>query len=132
MRILLPSLVAVSLFALTACDNKKPVEVTSVSADPQAAEIAKRGAVELPPSIKADLSLRCNPGNSLAFVTFFNGDKQALVRTEKTGTPTKLVAAEAGQPLKAEGGYELSYSTEGKPTAATLTLPGKGKLTCKA
>lgn len=129
MKIILPSLAAVALLALTACDNKKePEVVSSVSADPQAAELAKRAPVELPPAIKADVTFRCNPGNSLAFVTFFDGDKQALVKTEKTGTPTKLVAAEAGQPFTAEGGYELS----GTPKGATLTLPGKGKLTCKA
>lgn len=129
MNIILPSLAAVALLALTACDNKKgPEVVTSVSADPQAAELAKRAPVELPPSIKADVTFRCNPGNSLAFVTFFNGDKQALVKTDKTGTATKLLAAEAGKPFTAEGGYELS----GTPKSATLTLPGKGKLTCKA
>ncbi|KQS01974.1 hypothetical protein ASG11_14265 [Sphingomonas sp. Leaf357] len=129
MKIILPSLVAVSLLALTACDNKKgPEVVTSVAPDPQAAEMAKRAPVELPPSIKADVTFRCNPGNSLAFVTFFNGDKQALVKTEKTGIATKLVAAEAGQAFKADGGYELT----GTPKGATLTLPGKGKLTCKA
>ncbi|MDQ2764103.1 MAG: hypothetical protein M3Y22_11665 [Pseudomonadota bacterium] len=128
MKIILPSLVVVSLLALTACDNKKgPEVVTSVSADPQRAEIAKRAPVELPPAIKADVSFRCNPGNSLAFVTFFEGDKQAFVKTAKTAPVTKLVAAEAGQPFKADGGYEMT----GTPKGVTLTLPGKGKLTCK-
>lgn len=128
MKTILPSLVAVSLLALTACDNKKdPEVVTSVSADPQAAEIAKRAPVELPPSIKADKSMRCQPGNVLFFVTFFNGDKQALVRTEKTGAPTKLTAVTAGDPLTAEGGWKLT----GTPTSAKITQPGKGEFTCK-
>ena len=127
MKKLLPSIAVVALLALAACDSNKPVEVTSQSADPQAAALANAAPVELPPSIKADVTFRCNPGNSLAFVTFFEGDKQALVKTDKAGTATKLTAEEAGQPLKAEG-FELS----GTPKVATLTLPGKGKLTCKA
>ncbi|WP_260598344.1 hypothetical protein [Sphingomonas endolithica] len=127
MKTLLPSLAAVALLALSACDNKDPQVVSSQAPDPQAAALANAAPVELPPSIKADVTFRCNPGNSLAFVTFFEGDKQALVRTDKAGTATKLTAEEAGQPLKAEG-YELT----GTPKLATLTLPGKGKLTCKA
>lgn len=127
MRTLLPSIAAVSLLALTACQNKEPEIVSSVSADPQAAELANRPKVELPPAIKADKSMRCQPGNVLIYVTFFQGDKQALVRTEKTGTATKLTAATAGEPLIADGGWKLT----GTPTAATIVEPGKGTFTCK-
>lgn len=127
MKTLLPSLAAVALLALAACNNKEPQVVSSEAPDPQAAALANAAPVELPPSIKADVTFRCNPGNSLAYVTFFNGDKQALVKTDKAGTAVKLTAETAGDPLKAEG-YELT----GTPKAATLTLPGKGALTCKA
>ena len=127
MKILLPSIVAVSLLALTACNsNKDPEVVSSVSEDPQAAAIANRAPVELPPSIKADKSMRCQPGNALFFVTFFNGDKQALVRTEKTGTAIKLTAETAGAPLTGDG-----WTLTGTPTSATITQPGKGAFTCK-
>lgn len=119
---LLPA-AAVALLALSACDNK-PTEVTSVSADPMAAEIANRAPVELPPAIKKEATFRC-ADNSLVYVTFFEGDKQALVRSTQTGTPVKLTAANAGDPLKADG-YEMT----GTVKAVTLTQPGKPKQLC--
>ncbi|MEG3088203.1 hypothetical protein [Sphingomonas sp. PB4P5] len=127
MKILLPSIVAVSLLALTACNsNKDPEVVSSVSEDPQAAEIANRAPVELPPAIKAEKSMRCQPGNVLFFVTFFEGDKQARVRTEKGGTPATVTAEAAGAPLTGDG-----WTLTGTPTSAKITQPGKGDFTCK-
>lgn len=120
---------AIALFALSACNNnntEKPVEVTSVSDDPQAAAVHNRPMAELPPPIKADVTFRCKD-NSLAYVIFFEGDKQAVVKTAKDGSPVKLTAEKAGDPLKAEG-----YSLTGTPKNITLTAPGKGTLTCKA
>ena len=119
---------AVALFALSACNNapEKPVEVTSVADDPQAAAVHNRPMAELPPPIKADVTFRCKD-NSLAYVIFFEGDKQAMVKTAKDGTPVKLTAEKAGDPLKAEG-----YSLTGTPKNITLTAPGKGTLTCKS
>ena len=121
-------IVAVALFALSACNNdtQKPVEVTSVADDPQAAAVHNRPMAELPPPIKADVTFRCKD-NSLAYVIFFDGDKQAVVKTAKDGTPVKLTAEKAGDPLKADG-----YSLTGNPKNITLTAPGKGTLTCKA
>jgi hypothetical protein len=121
-------IVAVALFALSACNNteQKPVEVTSVADDPQAAAVHNRPMAELPPSIKADVTFRCKD-NSLAYVIFFDGDKQAVVKTAKDGTPVKLTAEKAGDPLKADG-----YALTGNPKNITLTAPGKGTLTCKA
>ena len=127
MKKLLPSLAAVALLALTACQQKEPEVLSETSVDPQAAAIANRAPVELPPSIKADKSMRCQPGNVLFYVTFFEGDKLAMVRTERTGTPARLTAANAGDPLKADGGWELT----GTPTSAKIAQPGKGSFTCK-
>ena len=121
-------IVAIALFALSACDNnaQKPVEVTSVSDDPMAAAVHNRPMAELPPPIKADVTFRCKD-NSLAYVIFFEGDKVAMVKTAKDGSPVRLTAEKAGDPLKAEG-----YSLTGTPKNITLTAPGKGTLTCKA
>ena len=116
--------VAVALLALSACDNK-PTEVTNVAPDPMASVLANKAPVELPPSITADVSMRCKD-NSLAFVTFFEGDKQVLVKISKDGTPVKLTAEKAGDPLKADG-YELT----GNSKAVTLTEPGKPAQLCK-
>jgi len=121
-------LAAIALFALSACNNnsQKPVEVTSVADDPQAAAVHNRPMAELPPPIKADVTFRCKD-NSLAYVIFFEGDKVAMVKTAKDGSPVRLTAEKAGDPLKAEG-----YSLTGTPKNITLTAPGKGTLTCKA
>ena len=127
MKMLLPSLAAVSLLALTACDNKQPEVVSSVSEDPQAAELANRPKVELPPAIKADKTFRCKD-NSLLYVTLFQGDKQAFVKTSPTGAINRLTAEKAGDPLTAEGGWKLT----GTASNITITQPGKPSQTCKS
>ncbi|WP_404371203.1 hypothetical protein AB5I39_03460 [Sphingomonas sp. MMS24-J45] len=122
-RNLLPA-AAVALFALSACENK-PQEVTNIAPDPMASVLANKAPVELPPAIKADVSMRCKD-NSLAFVTFFEGDKQVLVKTKKDATPVKLTAEKAGDPLTAQG-----YVLTGDPKSVTLTQPGKSAQVCK-
>ena len=126
-RLASPAAAAV-LFALAACDSK-PAEPTVIDTnpDPMASQLANAAPVELPPAIKADKTMRCKSGE-LVYVTFFEGDKQAVVRTEKGGTPTVLKAAEAGQPLTAEGGWSMTGNTD----AVEIAVPGKGKLSCHA
>ena len=118
---------AIALLALSACNNtQKAQEVTSVADDPNADAVRNAAPVELPPAITADVTMRCKD-NSLVYVTFFDGDKQAVVKTTKDGASTVLTAAKKGDPLKAEG-----YSLTGTPKNITLTQPGKGTLTCKS
>ena len=124
---ILPAAAAFALLSLTACGDKKVEEVDTRAPDPMAAELKNAAPVELPPSIEATVTFRCQPGNSLVYVDFFQGRKMANVRTERTGTPTQLTAAEAGQPLTGGG-----YTVEGTPSAITYTAPGKSALTCKA
>lgn len=122
------SMALASLLALSACDSKPAApEVVDTNPDPMANVLANRAPVELPPSIKADKTFRCKD-NSLVYVTFFEGDKQVVVRTEKTGTPTRLTAEKGGEPLTAAGGWKLTGNTAN----ITLTRPGKGELTCKS
>ncbi|MFL0414735.1 hypothetical protein [uncultured Sphingomonas sp.] len=119
---------AAALLALAACNSKSDApEVLDTNPDPMATELANAGAVELPPAIKAEKTMRCKD-NSLAYVTFFQGDKQAIVRTEKDGTPVTLTAANAGDPLVADGGWKLT----GTPENITLEQPGKGSQTCRS
>jgi hypothetical protein len=122
---LLPA-AAVALLALSACNNDKAETVTTTAPDPMASVLANAAPVELPPAMKAEVSMRCKD-NSLVYVTFFEGDKMALIKSTKDGTATKLTAEKAGDPLKAEG-----YSLTGTPKNITVTQPGKGTLTCKA
>jgi hypothetical protein len=116
---------AAVLLSLGACSNKP--QVVDANPDPMANQLANAAPVELPPAIKADKTLRCKD-NSLVYVTFFQGDKMAVVRTAKDGTATQLKADKAGDPLVAEGGWKLT----GTPEAVSLTQPGKAALSCKA
>ena len=123
----LPTLAAAAaLLSLGACGQPAP-QVVDTNPDPMANELAHRAPVELPPAIKADKTMRCKD-NSLVYVTFFEGNKLAMVRTEKAGPATRLTAPSDGQPLTAEGGWKMT----GSPESITLTQPGKGSLTCKS
>ncbi len=117
-----------ALLALAACNSKPATpDVLDSNPDPMATELANRAPVELPPSIKAEKTFRCKD-NSLLYVTLFNGDKQAFVKTTPTGTINRLTAENAGDPLTAEGGWKLT----GTPSNITVTQPGKPSQTCKS
>lgn len=125
MKHTLPLAAVAAALSLAACQNE-PEVVNALPPDPLASELANAAPVELPPALKGSVSFRCQPGNSLVFVDFFQGDKQANLRTEKNGTPTVLKAEEAGKPLTAEGGYSLT----GDMKNIKVTIPGKGDLSC--
>lgn len=126
MKSLLPVFVAAPLLALAACNSKpNQPEVVDTNPDPMANILANRAPVELPPAIKADKSFRCKD-NSLVFVTFFQGDKQANVRLKEGETPVVLKAPAAGEPLTAEGGWKMT----GDEKAVTLTTPKKAAQVC--
>jgi hypothetical protein len=125
---LLLALAAAALLPLAACNNQP--RTNAPATDNAAVEnTAAAAPVELPPTIRLDnKSFRCKD-NSLAFVTFFQGDTQANVRETQDGTPTVLKAEKAGDPLTAEGGWKL---TGDEKTGITLTRPGKAAITCRA
>lgn len=123
----LPAALVIAVLPLAAC-KPEPEVLDSRAPDPMASQLANAAPVELPPSIKASVSMRCQPGNALVFAEFFDGDKQVTLRTEANGTRTVLKAPTAGEPFVAEGGYKLT----GNAQNATVELPGKGTLTCKA
>ena len=127
MKYYLPLISAVALSLLSACNKNDEPEVVGGPADPMAAQLANAAPVELPPSVKVSRQYRCKD-TSLIYVDFLSDDKTANLRTEKTGAPTKLVAAEPGKPFTSEGGY----SVEGNGKQITATLPGKSGISCKA
>ncbi|MDF0541897.1 hypothetical protein PX699_06065 [Sphingobium sp. H39-3-25] len=126
MKLYIPLLVAAPLILLSACGKSEP-EVVGGPADPMATQLANAAPVALPPSVKANKTYRCKD-NSLIFVDFLSDDVTANLRTEKNGAATKLVAAEAGKPFTAEGGYEV----DGSGSTITATVPGKSAQSCKA
>ena len=85
--------------------------------------------VALPPAIAASKIYRCKD-NSVVYVDWLSDGRSANLRTERGGSPTHLMAPEAGQPLVAEGGYSLTGDTAA--ASVTLAVPGKGSQSCKA
>ena len=125
---ILPMTAVAALLVLAACNSKPAApEVLDSNPDPMANTLANAAPVELPPAIKSEATLRCKD-NSLLFVTFFEGDKQAVVRTKKDGPATTLKSAVAGAPKTADGGWSMT----GSDTNVTLTAPGKAAQTCHA
>jgi hypothetical protein len=123
---LLPA-TAVALLALTACQSKTTT-TTENSTSVENKTVAEKPKFELPPAIKAEVSMRCHGDNSLAHVTFFEGEKQITVSAPSTAAPVVLKAPDAGKPYVADGGWEVS----GTPKSIKLTAPGKPAQTCDA
>ncbi len=123
----LPLTLVTALFALAACDTKASREAAAndVAANQAAAQNATLAAHPMPPSIRADKSFRCKD-NSLAFVTFYQGDTMAMVKDTADGTPTVLKAAKGGDPLTADGGWKMTGDEKG----VSLTRPGKSAVAC--
>ena len=117
-----------ALLPLAACNSHKAADEAAANAATAENEAAAANAVaaEMPPAIRADKTFRCKD-NSLAYVTFFDGDKQAVVKDKQDGPATVLKAETAGDPLTAEGGWEL---TGDETTGITLTHPGKAAISC--
>lgn len=115
------------LLSLAACDQK-PEVVDTRAPDPNREAVNKAGPVVLPPAISASVSMRCQPGNALVYIDFFQGDTQVVLRTEKEGKRTLLKAPAAGEPYVADGGFKVT----GNARSATVTAPDIGTKTCKA
>jgi hypothetical protein len=126
MKLYIPLIAIAAAGIVSACNNNDKPEVVGGPADPMAEKLKNAAPVELPPSVKQSVQYRCKD-NSLIFVDFMSDDKTALLRTEKTGTPTKLTATEPGKPFTAEGGYEVS----GSGKQITASVAGKGAQSCK-
>lgn len=114
-----------ALLALAACGKPSP-SATAQPADPLAENMAQPAApIEMPPAVKSTKSYRCTD-NSVIVVDLFAGDKQASLREGKDGPSTMLRAANAGEPLTAEG-FELVT----KGTNLTVTRPAHPKQVCR-
>ena len=114
------------LAALAACQKSEPEVIDTRPPDPNASALANAAPVELPPAIKSQKTYRCKD-NSLAYVTWYQGDKQVDVRVEENGAPTKLMSG-GGSPWTSAVGWTLA----GDEADIMLTVAGKSPQTCHA
>jgi hypothetical protein len=91
---------------------------------------ATNGPVALPPSIVASKIYRC-ADNKVVYVDYLSDNKTANIRTQQDGTPTQVVAPEAGKPMTAAGGFSLTGNAA-SPATATIAIPGHPAQSCKA
>jgi hypothetical protein len=117
----------VAALFLVACG--KPETIRADSTDDMQAELNAAKPVELPPAVSASKSFRCKDG-SVAFIDFFTGNKQAILRVGKRDATPVTLKGDGTGPLTAEGGYSLTGDGTG-PTV-TLAEPGKPAQSCKA
>jgi hypothetical protein len=110
----------VAAAALAGC-NKENQTVT-----PDVNNVASNTPVVLPPSIAASKTYRCGD-NSVVFIDWLTDDKTANVRTDATGSPTQVVAAEPGKALTGSG---LSLTGTAAGSSVTVERAGHGTQTC--
>lgn len=112
--------------ALAGC-NKEDHTIVS-GPDDGGSNAAANANVELPPSIQATTVYRC-ADNSLVTIDYLSDGKTANIHV-KDGPTVQAKAAEAGQPMTADGGYEVQGSATAK--TAKIAVPGHALQSCKA
>lgn len=113
---------------LAACGE--PTTITAGAPnDPTANEVASAPPVKLPPAMLASKTYRCQPGNEVLYISWFNDNTTANVKKKKDDTPVALTAPAAGQPF-AGGGYVVKGSAEA--AKVNVTPPGGKDLECAA
>jgi hypothetical protein len=115
--------------ALAGCNKENHTIVTGGPDETNSENVAASGPVELPPSIVSSKIYRC-ADNKIVYVDWLSDNKSANIRTDKAGSPTHVTAAEAGKPMSAPGGYELSGATGASSTK--IAIPGHASQSCKA
>lgn len=126
MKIALSLITLPILLAVSACGNSEPEVVGGGPGDPMADQLNNAAPVELPPMVKKSKTYRCKD-SSLIYVDYMSDDKTVMVRTEKEGAATALVADETGKLFKADGGWSLTGSED----EVTAEVAGKAAQSCK-
>lgn len=121
--------IAIMLAAATALAGCSKQNHTIVAGSADDENSAANATVELPPSIIDTKIYRC-ADNKVVYVDWLSDNKSANIRIDQAGPPTHLTAPEAGQPMTAEGGYELSGSAT--ESTAKIAVPGHPSQSCKA
>jgi hypothetical protein len=124
-----PLLLLAAAAALAGCNKENH---TIVAGGPDSGDDSNNVAnaqVALPPSVTSSKTYRC-ADNKVVYVDWLSDNKSANVRTEPGGPSTQVTAPEAGQPMSAAGGYQVS-GTAGAPSAR-IAIPGHASQSCKA
>jgi len=113
--------------ALAGCNKENHTIVAGDDGD--ANSVADNAPIVLPPTIAQSKIYRC-ADNKVVYVDWLSDNKSANIRTDKEGSPTQVIAAEAGKPMTAAGGYSI----EGTANASSVkvAVPGHPAQSCKA
>ena len=112
--------------ALAGC-NKQSHTIVAGSPEDNETNTTANAPVALPPSITTTKSYRCDD-NKIVYVDYLSDNKSANIRTEKTGTPTQVTAAEAGKPMTGPAGYSLEGTASAK--SVKIAVPGHSAQSC--
>jgi hypothetical protein len=123
-----PLIIAATAAVLLAGCNQKDHTIVA-GADGDNANNPVEAPVALPPSITSSKIYRC-ADSSVAYVDWLSDNKSANIKTDQSGTPTLVTAPEAGQPMTAAGGYEISGSAS--DASVKIAVPGHASQSCKA
>jgi len=123
------TLIVLGAATLAACNNE-PI-VGGEQPDPMKDQLANAAPVELPPAIASTKSYRCKD-NSVVRIDWLS-DKTAYLHGEgQEQTHVKPAVPVEGKPASAEmvadGGFALTG--EAAASSVSVTLPGKGKVSC--
>jgi hypothetical protein len=125
-----PLLIALAAAAaLAGCSKNDHTIVAGEPGPDNDANVAAAAPVALPPSIVSSKSYRC-ADNRIVYVDWLSDNKSANIRTDKGGSPTQVTAPEAGQPMTAGGGFELTGT--GSAASVKIATPGHSAQSCKA
>jgi hypothetical protein len=114
--------------ALAGCNKENHTIVAGPDAD-EANQAASKTPVALPPSIAASKIYRC-ADNKIVYVDWMSDNKSANIRTDKSGTPTQVVASAPGKPMTGPAGYSLDGNASAK--TVKLAVPGHPSQSCNA
>jgi hypothetical protein len=110
----------VAAAALAGCNKENQTAASDAN------NVVSNAPIVLPPSIAASKTYRCGD-NSVVFIDWLTDNKTANVRTDATGSPTQVVAAEPGKALTGNG---LSLTGSAAGTSVTFERAGHGTQTC--
>lgn len=133
MTIRLPLVALGAILSLSACDDGGHTIVQQGPVDPMANEIANAAPVELPPSIAASKTYRCD-GNKVVEIDWTERNGKPAGANYRVGADT-IESVVTTAPSEGTGPYTGAdgSSINGTKDAASVqvTLPGQSAITCR-